>query len=761
MGPSSDAALGLLTLFASSETSAAIQLLILALVYAWARTSATHPGSRPWSLAAGALLTGRAAWLAATLLGGAPLLLYILERFLTSLGVLLLGWAALSTGGRWKIDRVTTLLITLIALLLAASIVAPPAIDLPFNSSWVDFAWSAAGILLALVAAVGLLVARPRNWTLAAAGMVALIAGFTAHIVVGPPELSVPVFVRAGEVFGYTLLAVAAFRSDTVALPAPLLTVPATTPASHVGEVITTMAQATAVERPEDFVRLLTESVARAVRAEYCLLLTPPDPSGVFSIASGFDLIREEAVPGATLTRASCPALHDALVQKSILSLEADAETPDLRTLQRILELRITAPGLFMPMVADGQVQGGLLLLTPYSRRKWSESMTSTLMVAAGPMAVRLAVLRRPSPAPAPPPVAPPEPSPQIAAALQTARRRNDELEEEVSRLTRSAQAARAPEPGPTTEQARAWLAQQGEARRTVEILEAEISRLKDALENRQPSATAIEVQRLNRELALALQEIADLRSERSGPGSRPAEPRAAQPDIPWEELRQPLTAISGYAELLMAQPTGLLGTAQRKFVLRIREAVRKMEEVLDRLGAPGGITPAVVVEGSGPVDLLACIEEAMRAFGDALREKNLTFRLDAPEGLPAVVADKATLQRALASLLHNAALATRPGREILITLRAGRDAEAVALSISDAGEGIPAERLKDVFDRNSWSAMKGFPGLGRPGPVLAEARSLIEAQGGRVWVDSQPGVGTTFTVLLPIPRPSPAPAPA
>jgi histidine kinase len=293
-----------------------------------------------------------------------------------------------------------------------------------------------------------------------------------------------------------------------------------------------------------------------------------------------------------------------------------------------------------------------------------------------------------------------------------------------------------------------------------VEILEAEISRLKDALENRQPSATTIEVQRLNRELTLALQEIADLRLEKSGPGSRPAEPRA-QPDLPWEELRQPLTAISGYAELLMAQPTGLLGTAQRKFVLRIREAVRKMEEVLDRLGAPGGSAPAVVVEGSGPVDLLACIEEAMRAFGDALRDKNLTFRLDAPEGLPPVVADKATLQRALASLLHNAALATRPGREILITLRAGRDAEAVALSISDAGEGIPAERLKDVFDRNSWSAMKGFPGLGRPGPVLAEARSLIEAQGGRVWVDSQLGVGTTFTVLLPIPRPSPAPAPA
>jgi len=748
-----DAALGLLTLFASSPTSAAILLLILGLVYAWARTSASHPGSRPWSLAAGALLACRAAWLAATLLGGTPWLLYILERFLTSLGVLLLGWAALSSGSRWKIDRVATLLITLIALLLAASVVVPPSLDLPFNISWVDFAWSAAGILLALVVVAGLLAARPRSWIPATAGVVALIVGFTAHIVLGPPQLSVPVFVRAGEVFGYTLLAVAAFRSDTVALTAPLLTVPATTPTSHVGEVMTTMARATAVERPEDFARLLTESVARAVRAEYCLLLTPPDEKGVFSIASGFDLIREERVPGAALTRGSCPALHDALEQQTMLTLEDDSTSPDLRTLQRILELRTLAPALLMPMVSDGQVQAGLLLLTPYSRRKWSESLKATLMMAAGPMAARLASLRRP-----PPFAGPTTPVslrvPAADAALQAAQQRIAALEAEVVRLDRPVKAAPPPEPTPESGQTQVLLSQQREARRTIEILESEISRLKGALANREPSATTAEVQRLNRELALALQEIADLRLERQDLSTSIPPVTAERLETKWEELRQPLTAISGYADLLLAQPTGLLGTAQKKFVLRIREAVRKMEEVLDSLGAPGSAS-AEPIGRRGPVDVLACLEEAMRAFGDALRDKNLTFRLDAPEGLPAVIGDKATLQRALASLLHNAALATRRDREILITLRSGRDAEAVALSISDAGEGIPADRLKDVFDRHSWSAMKGFPGLGRPGPALAEARTLIESQGGRVWVDSQLGIGTTFTVLLPTPQPA------
>lgn len=745
----SDATLALLNLFASSPTSAAILLLILALVYAWARPSATHPGSRPWSLAAGALLAGRAAWLAASLLGGTPLLIHILERFLSALGVLLLGWAALSTGGRWKIDRAATLLITSISVLLAASVVVPPSVDLPFNLSWVDFAWSSASILLGLLVVTALMVARPRSWSPAVAGMAALLAGLTAHIAIGPTELSVPVFVRAGEVFGYTLLAVAALRSSTVVLAAPRLTVPATNPAAHVGEVITTMAQAAAVERPEDFAQLLTESMARALRAEYCLLLTPPDPAGAFAIAAGFDLIREERIPGASLTRASCPALHDALLQNASLSLEDDSTTPDLRTLQRILELRNSGPALLTPLVFEGRVQAGLLILTPYSRRKWPEATLATLAIAAGPMGARLAALRRSLPeTPA---------APRVDKAGQAAQLRIAELEAEIIRLTQSAQAAHAPEAWIESDQLEALRLHQDEALRTIDILESEISRLKGALARSDPpSPSAAEVQRLNRELALALQEIAELRSEKSQPPV--SVPAQAGGSGRLEELRQPLTAISGYSALLLAQPTGLLGTTQRKFILRIREAVRKMEDVLGAAGAPGAASSEVAGPRE-PVDLLACLEEAMRALVDALREKHLTFRLDAPDNVPPIAGDKAMLQKALASLLHNAALASRPDREILITLRCGREAEAVALSISDAGEGIPPERLKDIFDRGSWAAMKSFPGLGRPGPVLAEARSLVESQGGRVWVDSERGVGTTFTVLLPLPQPKAAPS--
>jgi signal transduction histidine kinase len=750
-------ALGLLNLFASSQTSAAMLLLVLALVYAWARPSWAHIGSRPWAAASGAILAGRAAWLAATTLAGTPLLLHILERFLTSLGVLLLAWAVLSTAGRWKIDRLATALITLTALLLAASVVVLPSPDLPFNVSWVDFAWALTGAGLSLLAIVAFLIARPPGWRAAAAGMAAILAGFVAHIAVGPPEMSVPVFVRAGEIFGYALLAVAALRAESPRIAAPLPNLPPTTPAAHVGEVLTTMARVAAVERPEDFAALVTESVARALRVEYCLLLTPPDTAGRFSIAAGFDLIREEHVPGSALDRASCPALYEAMATQKSLMLEVDSAPPDLRTLQHILELRNSGPALFTPMAADGILQAGLLLLTPYSRRRWSDKMTATLQALAAPIATRLITLRRPMGLPLP--IEPPAPG---APAAPEAAERIAELEAEILRLTQSPAATSAPEERIESERLEALRAQQEQARQTIDILEAEISRLKGALAAPEAPPAAPEIERLTNELSLALREIADLRAELASMGTGSPQPVApASPAVATalEELRQPLSAISGYADLLIAQPTGLLGTSQRKFVLRIREAVKKMEAVLDRFVGPAELVATQPAGGWEPVDLLQCLEEGMRSLGDALRDKNLTFRLDAPEVIPPVAGDRPSLQRALAALLQNAAVATRPGREITIVVRTGSEAGAVSLSISDAGEGIPPDRLKEVFEGKSWATVATIPGLGRSGAALAEARASVESHGGRIWVDSQPGVGTTFTVLLPLQREIVAPA--
>jgi signal transduction histidine kinase len=618
----------------------------------------------------------------------------------------------------------------------------------PFNVSWVDFAWALTGAVLALMAVIAFLAARPPGWRAATAGMAALLAGSAAHIAIGPPELSDPVFVRAGEVFGYALLAVAALRTEGPPIVTPGL---APSPAAHVGEVLTTMARVAAVDRPEDFAALVTESVARALRVEYCLMLTPPDGTGSFSIAAGFDLIREESVPGAPLDRSSCPVLSEALTAQRTATLDEDSSTPDLRTLQRILELRSSGPALLAPLAFNGVLVAGLLLLSPYSKRHWSERMVATLEGLAAPIASRMVAMRR-----QPSPVL----SPRAAGApSEAAAQRIAALEAEILRLTQSPSATRAPEERAAGEELEALRAQQSEARRTIDILQSEVTRLKAALGAPGSQRKSDEAERLTRELALALQEVASLRADLQSVESAPPAPLVAAPTVraALDELRQPLTAISGYADLLIAQPTGMLGTSQRKFVLRIREAVKKMEAVLARFSGPEELHPHQEAARHEAVDLLACLEDGMRSLGDTLRQKNLTFRVDAPESLPPVRGDRPGLQRALTALLLNAAEATRPGREIGIVVRTGSEAGAASLSISDAGEGIPVDRLKDVFDGRTWGAPGSIPGLGRPGG-LADVRTSIEAQGGRIWVDSQSGIGTTITLLLPLQRESAAP---
>jgi histidine kinase len=128
----------------------------------------------------------------------------------------------------------------------------------------------------------------------------------------------------------------------------------------------------------------------------------------------------------------------------------------------------------------------------------------------------------------------------------------------------------------------------------------------------------------------------------------------------------------------------------------------------------------------------------------------DLTLRL--PEDLPAVLADPDRVAQVLYNLLVNALQHTPSGGTITVT--ACRTDEGVEVAVSDTGEGIAPEHLPHVFDR-FWrpdparsrdERREGSTGLG-----LSIARSLVNAQGGRIWVDSQPGEGAAFHFTLPL----------
>jgi signal transduction histidine kinase len=143
------------------------------------------------------------------------------------------------------------------------------------------------------------------------------------------------------------------------------------------------------------------------------------------------------------------------------------------------------------------------------------------------------------------------------------------------------------------------------------------------------------------------------------------------------------------------------------------------------------------------PTDLSAVIEEMVDFFSPTARQASIEINCYLPADLPLVMLDRDLFKQALLNLMLNAEQAMQGGGEL--TIQATRETEEICLSLIDTGQGISAEVLAKVF-RPFFSTKPGGNGLGLP-----TVRRIIEAHGGTIDVQSEPGKGTKFTLRLPI----------
>jgi signal transduction histidine kinase len=127
-------------------------------------------------------------------------------------------------------------------------------------------------------------------------------------------------------------------------------------------------------------------------------------------------------------------------------------------------------------------------------------------------------------------------------------------------------------------------------------------------------------------------------------------------------------------------------------------------------------------------------------------------LRVDIPKNLPPLQSSREALQQIIAHLLQNASSAS--GEERIISMQARVSSQEgqhcrVLLQITDSGCGIPEQAIPRVFSRLH-QAQAAIPGIGDSALRLSVAKSLVEAQGGEIWVESEPGKGSTFSILLP-----------
>ena len=220
-------------------------------------------------------------------------------------------------------------------------------------------------------------------------------------------------------------------------------------------------------------------------------------------------------------------------------------------------------------------------------------------------------------------------------------------------------------------------------------------------------------------------------------------------------ELRNPLTGIIGYAELLAKR--GTLDETQRKYVGRIHDAsmalLTTVNDVLDFSKLEAG---QVGIERR-PMDPLALGRQALEMFELEMEKKGLAHRFEGVQAPTLVLADPTRVRQILTNLIGNAVKFTTSGS---VTVRCLYDGAARMLryEVVDTGPGIPPDRIGRLFQRFSQVDASTNRVFGGTGLGLAICKGLAEAMGGAVGVLSTPGEGSCFWVQIPS---EPAPAAA
>jgi len=228
-------------------------------------------------------------------------------------------------------------------------------------------------------------------------------------------------------------------------------------------------------------------------------------------------------------------------------------------------------------------------------------------------------------------------------------------------------------------------------------------------------------------------------------------------------ELRTPLTLIYGYVNIMKLEVSQLQGSAQLLDLMnRLSDATSRLAELYDTIINVSLIDAHSLNLKLTPVDLFGVVSSMLGEMGPAVKRRNLRLTAGDFRGLPKIMADPEYLRRAFSNVVSNAVKYTPDGGAI--DMYPELQGDAVDIVVADTGIGIDKEEHDRIFQKfvvvedimQHSTSKTGFMGGGL-GLGLTVVRGIIEAHGGRVWVESDGRdperlPGTKFHMLLPLP---------
>jgi signal transduction histidine kinase len=605
--------------------------------------------------------------------------------------------------------------------------------------------WEMFQLLVLGLGGLLVLVGRQSQWYMRLAVLATLFLAHLANLVAASSfaftDTEVAYWIRLGNLIAFTLLAILAYRHNLSQLVPDTLSARQTSEQSAyylriTREVIASLETNQTLQRALDITSELVDSnfIALAV-------ISPENPDYLRIMSTtrtnndNEDGQDERLRQMWALSLADWPAIQMAMHQKESVELQSEGlGARQLHNLYQELSVESQEPLLVEPLLIE-PAPVGVLLISGQSEREWrkEDKIASREIAAFLATAIYNAHLYE---------VANTDSGGMLHSRIASSQRPvhqedtehkangddSEALEAEIDALRESLREA---------EEALA-LAAAGEAGLSAEWMVKTVSRYSNELEDAQARVDRLET-------------LADEKGHSDAFSLISSQA---------EELRTPLTSLQSYADLLLGEKMGILGTQQIKLLRRMKTNIEQMTSLVDRIIRLAGSERSSATKNEF-VDFQDAVDSAVDAIGAQIRTKRLKLDLDVAHDLPPVPSDEDAIYRIVAHLLYHACQVSAADSHLALSARQetvginglnSDSSEFIHLAISDKGGNQSQEihKLIKEAEREPDNPELGSK-VGYVGSSMSKAVSLIATQGGRSWISSESPEGSTVSALLPL----------
>ncbi len=587
-----------------------------------------------------------------------------------------------------------------------------------------------------------------------------ILIGFVASLLAYYPEGNISGAARLGVICAFPLLPLIARRYDidVADVPASGLfeqvmnrTVSHAAP-EEINEWLAAVANLDLIRQQEEIARML----CKTLDAQGCAFLQLAETPNLIKVTAGYDLENKTWVESGELSAEFFPKTLASLVQTEpmIIHMSNDNERELSSYSGRFRMNNVTSVAL-LPIKNDSTQWGSAAL---FRVSPASPFLGETLQQYAKTAATLSHIFRNNETA-----IRERQDLIRLSAELDNLQATNLTLQSNLDSLRLSAVQ---PIPEHTTLQ---MLTLQQASETEIDRLRSENKLLLQTLADQKPESPPqldIDEQKIAEELAIARAEIAKLQNllqdTRQQLRAIQTHPNISNTSMEGlrkfnsliTDLRHPLSTITGYVDLLISGTQTPEDKAEESTSFEnLRASLVKLRGLMNEMAEMNVLSSGVIDLEPEAMDLANAIDQSVETISASYMEKEISLKLDLPPVLPFIFTYHEALKKVIIYLLQNAGRVTPRGSSVELRVEVHQESVEpyLLLEVTDHGGGISVEDFSKVFSPTENQHGKVISGLGEVDGGLVASKTLIEAHGGRIWVDTEPGISTTFSVLLPI----------